>query len=183
MKDLNKNIGENLKRIRKSRKLTIDELSLDAVVSKSMISEIERGIRNPSITVLWNLANSLKVSLNYFLKDGEEYSPTIYKKGEHVPICGEAYTFHPLMNFDEEKKFEIYLTEYNPHSQTDTSRHFDGVEEYVLIISGTLIAHIDDKSLEVNQGEVLHFIADKLHYYSNPTDQTAKAFILMFYPQ
>lgn len=106
MKDLNKNIGENLKRIRKSRKLTIDELSLDAVVSKSMISEIERGIRNPSITVLWNLANSLKVPLNYFLKDGEEYSPTIYKKGEYAPICGEAYTFHPLMNFDEEKSLK-----------------------------------------------------------------------------
>ena len=59
MKDININIGNNVKKIRKDRGLTIDELSIKANVSKSMISEIERGIRNPSITTLWNIANSL----------------------------------------------------------------------------------------------------------------------------
>ena len=58
MKDININIGNNVKKIRKDRGLTIDELSIKANVSKSMISEIERGIRNPSITTLWNIANS-----------------------------------------------------------------------------------------------------------------------------
>ncbi|HBF36810.1 MAG TPA: hypothetical protein DDW50_05770, partial [Firmicutes bacterium] len=52
MNSINKNIGENLKKIRKARNLTIDELSVSANVSKSMISEIERGIRNPSVTII-----------------------------------------------------------------------------------------------------------------------------------
>ena len=59
MKNINTNIGKNLKRIRKLRGLTIDALATSSGVSKSMISEIERGIRNPSITIIWSLANAL----------------------------------------------------------------------------------------------------------------------------
>ena len=74
MRDININIGKNLKSIRKNRGLTIEELSTNSNVSKSMISEIERGIRNPSITVLWNIANSLKIPLNYFLKEENSHT-------------------------------------------------------------------------------------------------------------
>ena len=40
MRDININIGKNLKSIRKNRGLTIEELSTNSNVSKSMISEI-----------------------------------------------------------------------------------------------------------------------------------------------
>lgn len=183
MNNINAKIGENLKKIRKSRGLTIDSLSLSSSVSKSMISEIERGIRNPSITILWNLANTLKIPLNYFLKDDDLNSPSIYKMGDHASIEGNGYSFHPLMNFDEDKKFEIYFNEYNPNSQTEATYHFSGVEEYVLITSGSLVLCLEDKKFTANEGEVIHFIADKSHYYCNDTDSIVKAFTLMFYPK
>jgi len=181
MKDINAKIGENLKKIRKSRGLTIDSLSLSSSVSKSMISEIERGIRNPSITILWNLANTLKTPLNYFLKDDDSYSPAIYKMGDHSSIDGNGYSFHPLMNFDEDKKFEIYFNEYMPNLKTEASFHYEGVEEYALVTCGSLIVYIENQKFTVNEGEVIHFIGDKPHYYSNETDKVVKAFILMFY--
>ena len=183
MNNINAKIGENLKKIRKSRGLTIDSLSLSSGVSKSMISEIERGIRNPSITILWNLANTLKIPLNYFLKDDDLNSPAIYKMGDHSSIDCNGYSFHPLMNFDEDKKFEIYFNEYKPSSQTEATYHFNGVEEYVLITSGSLVLCLEDKKFTANEGEVIHFIADKLHYYCNETDSIVKAFTLMFYPK
>ncbi|MEQ8155719.1 MAG: XRE family transcriptional regulator [Clostridiaceae bacterium] len=183
MNDINTKIGENLKNIRKSRGLTIDALSLNSGVSKSMISEIERGIRNPSINILWNLANSLKTPLNYFLKQDSLNSPMIYKIGDHASIEGNGYSFHPLMNFDEDKKFEIYFNEYKPKSQTEASYHYNGVEEYVLVSSGSLVLCLEDKKFIANEGEVIHFIADKSHYYCNETDSVTKAFILMFYPK
>lgn len=181
MNNINAKIGENLKKIRKSRGLTIDSLSLSSSVSKSMISEIERGIRNPSITILWNLANTLKTPLNYFLKDDDLNSPAIYKMGDHASIEGNGYSFHPLMNFDEDKKFEIYFNEYKPNSQTEATYHFSGVEEYVLITSGSLVLCLEDTKFTANEGEVIHFIADKSHYYCNETDRVVKAFTLMFY--
>ncbi|MBU3217367.1 XRE family transcriptional regulator (plasmid) [Clostridium estertheticum] len=181
MKSINTKIGENLKKIRKSRGLTIDSLALNSGVSKSMISEIERGLRNPSISILWDIANALKTPLNYFLKEDNLCSPTIYKMGDHSSIDGDGYSFHTLMNFDEDKKFEIYFNEYMPNSQTETSFHYDGVEEYVLITSGSLNVHIDSEKFTIKEGEVIHFVADKPHYYCNETGNVAKAFILMFY--
>ncbi len=181
MENINVKIGENLKKIRKSRGLTIDSLSSDSGVSKSMISEIERGIRNSSIAILWKLASTLKIPLNYFFKDDTLYSPTIYKMEDNSIIEDKGYSFYPLVNFDEDKKFEIYFNKYIPHCQTETSFHYDGVEEYALITSGSLSVYIENEKFIVNEGEVIHFIADKPHYYCNESEKVAKAFMLLFY--
>lgn len=181
LNNININIGMNLKKIRKVRGLTIDALSANSGVSKSMISEIERGIRNPSINILWNLANNLKIPLNYFLKEDNLNLPIIYKIGDHASIEGSNYTFHPLMNFDEDKKFEIYFNEYMPKSQTEDSFHYEGVEEYLLVTKGSLVLSLEGKRYTVSEGEVIHFLADKQHHYCNETENVAKGFMLMFY--
>ncbi|MEA4987446.1 MAG: XRE family transcriptional regulator [Anaerovorax sp.] len=182
MKDITIQIGNNIKQIRKSRGLTIEDLALQSGVSKSMISEIERGMRNSSITVLWNIANTLKIPLNYLLKSNNSETATIYKKSEISTMEGNGFLFQSLMNFDEDKKFEIYLTEYHPNTQTEASTHYTGVEEYALIITGSLCLNINDIKYEAGEGDVIHFSGDKLHYYSNETNSPTKAFILMFYP-
>ena len=183
MRDININIGKNLKSIRKNRGLTIEELSTNSNVSKSMISEIERGIRNPSITVLWNIANSLKIPLNYFLKEENSNTAKVYKFSEKHVIGENGYSCYPLVNFDNDKNLEIYFNEYLPKSKTEESAHYEDVEEYALITSGTLTLNLNGEEFIVNEGEVIHFIANKSHYYFNKTDTIAKAFILMFYPK
>lgn len=183
MNDIHTKIGENLKNIRKARGLTIDALSESAGVSKSMISEIERGIRNPSITTLWNLANCLKIPLNSFLKDENRDSPMIYKMGDHESMVGSGFSVHPLMNFDEDKRFEMYFNEYTPNAQTEASAHYHGVEEYVLVASGTLVLCLGKQRYVAHEGEVIHFVADQPHYFCNETDAATTAFTLMFYPK
>lgn len=183
MRDINTNIGKNLKKIRKTRGLTIDTLSINAGVSKSMISEIERGIRNPSITILWNIANSLKMPLNYFLKEENAHTARIYKIAEENAIGEHGYSAYPLINFDEDKRLEIYFNEYLSQSKTEEAAHYEGVEEYALITSGTLTLNLNGEKFTASEGEVIHFVADKAHYYFNETDTIAKAFVLMFYPK
>lgn len=181
MKNININIGNNIKEIRKSRGLTIDKLSSESGVSKSMISEIERGVRNPSINILWSIANTLKTPLNYILKENNLEEPIIYKIGNKLSLEDSEYSIHTLIDFNEDKKFEIYFSEYKPNSQTEPSSHYDGVEEYVLITSGTLTLSMEGNEYTANEGEIIHFKANKPHNYINHTDTTAKAFILIFY--
>jgi transcriptional regulator with XRE-family HTH domain len=182
LNSINKNIGENLKKIRKVRNLTIDDLSASAKVSKSMISEIERGIRNPSITIIWNLANALKVPLNSFLKEERSDEPEVYRRKDTEQIGGDGYAFHAIMNLDTDKKFEIYFCEYEANTVTDKSTHFEGVEEYALVTQGTLTLFMNGKKYPVCEGEVLRFLANQEHFYANETDVPAKAYVLMFYP-
>lgn len=57
-------VGEQIQRLRNERKLTLDDLSRAAGVSKSMLSEIERDKANPTIAVAWRLTNALGISLD-----------------------------------------------------------------------------------------------------------------------
>lgn len=56
-----KEFGENLKLLRKSKKLSIRKLSDIADVDFSQIHRIEKGESNPSITMVIALANALEI--------------------------------------------------------------------------------------------------------------------------
>lgn len=57
--------------VRKDKNLTIVQLAKLSGVSKSHISEIERGKRMPTIDVLCRLARALKVNPEALYKDEE----------------------------------------------------------------------------------------------------------------
>jgi transcriptional regulator with XRE-family HTH domain len=58
---LNK-FGENLRKLRKSKGLSQEELTFRADLSKNMVGNIERGEVNPTLTTIVTLANALEVS-------------------------------------------------------------------------------------------------------------------------
>jgi len=52
-------VGENVRRLRRSRGLTQESLALDAAIDLTYLGGIERGRRNPSVEVLGRPANAL----------------------------------------------------------------------------------------------------------------------------
>jgi len=64
--------GEKIREIRKNKGLEQSDLAAVAGVSVSYISQIERGVRkNPSIDVLYAIANKLEVNVDDLLKNVE----------------------------------------------------------------------------------------------------------------
>lgn len=57
--DWNKIVGENVKRLRVERKLTQEQLAHDAQIDLTYLGGIERGRRNPSVSVLGRIAFAL----------------------------------------------------------------------------------------------------------------------------
>ena len=60
-------IGRNLQRLRAQRGWTQEQLAEKAGISTSFCANIERGIKGVSLPVLYNLANTLGVSVDYLL--------------------------------------------------------------------------------------------------------------------
>lgn len=56
-----KTFGENLRRIRKEKKLSQESLSYDADIPLSQIGRIERGEVNTTISTILVLANALQI--------------------------------------------------------------------------------------------------------------------------
>lgn len=57
-------ISPTLRRLRQDRKLTLEKLASASGVSRSMLSQIERGEANPTFATLWNLTQALGVELS-----------------------------------------------------------------------------------------------------------------------
>ena len=56
-------LGEHVRHFRKLRGISQEELALLADIDRTYISQIERGVGNPSILVLLRIGTVLKVSL------------------------------------------------------------------------------------------------------------------------
>lgn len=62
------NFGANVKKVREKVNLTQVELAHAASVTPAMINQIEKGIRNPSVLVGFEIAKALEVSLDELCK-------------------------------------------------------------------------------------------------------------------
>ncbi len=54
--------GRVLRRQRETRRLSQEGLALSAGVDRTFVSQMERGIRQPTLTTLWKLASALELS-------------------------------------------------------------------------------------------------------------------------
>jgi transcriptional regulator with XRE-family HTH domain len=61
-RDLPRDIGEFIKDLRQTARISLRELADRAGVSNPYLSQIERGLRKPSAEVLASIANALRVS-------------------------------------------------------------------------------------------------------------------------
>lgn len=89
--DWGKRIGANLKQMRTERNLTLGQLSGLAGISKAMLSEMEKGMGNPTINTIWKIANGLKVPYTRLL-EGSEPGPHPWSGGGALsPDRGERH--------------------------------------------------------------------------------------------
>ncbi len=61
--DIRRRVGRNIKAIREARGWSQEELADQAELHRTYVSGVERGIRNPTVTVLDRLGKALKVSI------------------------------------------------------------------------------------------------------------------------
>ena len=78
-------IGENIRKIRKEKKLTQKELGKLCGMSEAQIGQYENGLRNPKMETLKKIAKALKVS-SFDLIDG--YKIPVYQvKHINIEFC------------------------------------------------------------------------------------------------
>ncbi len=61
--DIRARIGRNIKRLREGLKLSQEDLAEKARLHRTYVSGVERGVRNPTITVLEKFAKALDVNI------------------------------------------------------------------------------------------------------------------------
>lgn len=71
MPDSSKAIGAALRRLRKGAGMSQEELADRAAVHRTFVSQIERGLRNPTLEVIGRLADALGMSASSLVAEAE----------------------------------------------------------------------------------------------------------------
>ena len=66
--DIRKQVGLNVRRLREARRLSQEELAFEAELHRTYISGVERGVRNPTVTVVAKIAEALGVGPDALLR-------------------------------------------------------------------------------------------------------------------
>lgn len=113
--DITAMIAANTRRIREQKKLTLEAAASLTGVSRSMLAQIEKGEVNPTISVLWKIANGYKVSFTS-LAENRGAPVRVVRGSELQPLLEDAgrYQNYPIFPFDEGKLFETYRIVIQP---------------------------------------------------------------------
>ncbi|MEK4148971.1 XRE family transcriptional regulator [Robertmurraya sp. FSL W8-0741] len=183
MENIQKNIADNLKSIRKNRGYSLEQVGELTGVSKAMLGQIERGDSNPTVSTLWKIARGLQVSFSSLMKE-EASNVIVVKQSNIVPVTESNgnYRVYPIFPFDPRKKFEIFTVEIEPGCTHLSEKHNEGLEEYITIVSGELEILIGDESFSLNSGDSIRFLANKTHTYKNNSSMLTTYQLVMHYP-
>jgi len=184
MDNLNQLIGENLKRLRSEKALSLDAVAKLSGVSKSMLGQIERGEVNPTISTVWRIANGLKVSFTSLVTRALDDSEVIARDDvEPLVEDGGKVRNYPAFAFDAERGFETYAVEIDPGGYLHADPHSAGTQEFITVHSGQLAVRAAEEEHLLGKGDSLRFKADAPHSYHNPGSETASLGMVIHYPR
>ena len=185
-------VGATLQALRQGQGLSLDELSRRAGVSKSMLSQIERNLANPTVAVVWRLANALRVELAELLGGERASAPVIETVAAHsTPSMSSPdglCQLRILGPIDLAGQFEWYQLTIQPGGALESAAHEPGSREHLSVLSGSLEVSAAGTSQRLVAGETARYAADGPHAIrylaaadGSPT-QAAVALLVVLHP-
>lgn len=180
--DITNTIAANTKHIREQKKLTLDAAASVTGVSRSMLAQIEKGEVNPTISVLWKIANGYKVSFTSLVEEKDD-TVSVIRLADMQPLeeDGGRYLNYPIFTFDEQKLFETYRIVIEAGGSLSAQPHLKGAVEYITVFAGQVEIIAAGSQIQLSKGDSIRFHADAPHSYQNSGTETAELSMLIYY--
>lgn len=174
-------IAHNLKRVRQERNLSLDDLATLTHVSRSMLSEIERCAKSPTISVLERICEGINVPLVQLTHTKTPQVALVTNDTVKHYSAWEGFELFVLFEFDTNKKFEIFRHVIAPLSERVSESHDSAIREYIICTKGIFSVQVGDETFHLKEGEAIQFLANCRHKYMNQTDQDANNVMVLFH--
>lgn len=171
--------GAKLRYIRKEKGMSLKDLSSSSGVSIGMISQIERGNADPTMTTLYKICSGLNITMASLIED-EINQDVIFQHDNRVVrkdfrktiILPNSKVKYQLLSSSLKGNIEVLLVELEPNQQDRKPITHQG-EECGFIIKGKLIVVLGDKEYELSEGDSISFESTIPHRFVNPSDETS----------
>lgn len=167
------NVGAIIRRLRRQRGLSLDDLARLSGVSASFLSAVERGASDISVGRLAKVAHAFGLDvptlLGYFSRYGK---PRFHSSADRLPIDrGPGIDFRHLRVPGVD--FELVTVTIPPHTALRDATAHPGIE-ILYVISGEVTLVYDGVEYSMTAGETGVWSGMHLHTYRNDGDVTAE---------
>ncbi len=153
-------IGQDIRGLRKSKGVRLAELALAIGRSVGFVSQLERGLSQPSIADLRAIARVLDVPVGWFFanepQDETERGFIVRAGARRALGTEEDGIVEELLSPDLGGSFELFRSVFQPGAEL-TEPVFRETEEAGIVISGALEFWIGERHFHLHEGDSFRF--------------------------
>jgi transcriptional regulator with XRE-family HTH domain len=175
-------LGEKIRKLRRSHKMTLQNVATETGYSKALISRIENDSVSPSINSLLKITKALGISLYELFAAVEGKDPALVKKKERATgsLAGDAIKVEGLSASQSDNRITAVIMTFEPGAESNGGKlNPHGGEEWWHIIKGKLTAQVGDTAYDLSEGDSLYLKSSIPHGLKNPAKAKTAALVLI----
>ena len=168
-------LGVDLRALRKSRGITLIDLSEKIGRSVGWLSQVERDISSPTINELRQLAKEFQVPISLFFGSSEakanEVGRIVRKSARRKIGGGDIGLVEELLSPDLTDDFEVLRSVFNPNAKLENFV-VRPTQEVGYVVSGNLNLWIENEMFELEPGDSFRIRGEQFKW-ANPNNENA----------
>lgn len=163
--EIHDRLAASLREARKARGLSLEAVAKLSGVSRSMVSQIERGESSPTVATLWNLTQALQVDFAGLL-EGRPSPGIQVVRAEAAPVIGgrgRDLVIRILSPAEAVGEHEVYDLSFGSGGALVSDPHSPGCRESLTVISGQIRVVSGDEESRLGAGDTARYPADRPH--------------------
>jgi transcriptional regulator with XRE-family HTH domain len=181
---LSSHLCRRLRLLRAGRGWSLDALATASGVSRSMLSQVERGQANPTLAVTFRIARAFGMSVGELVE-----APDATTQVEVIRAGDRSYHYRSdrdcrirtLSPLNLEKDVEFYEVQLNEGGALRSAAHFAGTREFLTVQKGKIRVKSGNDAEELNRGDSASYRADVPHAIFNIGKGQALVFLVDIY--
>ncbi|MBB3143519.1 helix-turn-helix domain-containing protein [Halomonas organivorans] len=173
--------GSRIRSLRKLKGMTLIQLAKKTGLSHGYLSQIERGLSQPSIASLVDIAQALGVTMQWLFSESQEGSSAdqgersdmLVRKHQRVEIQYQDGIVDQLLTPRSNNNLEVIYSTYPSGTRSEPYSHKG--HEAVLVLQGSLEIDVADERYVLEEGDCLSFTSSEPHAHRNLSNGEAIA--------
>ena len=175
--DIHDRLAASLRAARKARGLSLDAAAKLSGVSRSMVSQIERGESSPTVATLWALTQALQLDFAGLLEGRPAPGIEVTRASAAPVIQRGGVTIRILSAPESVGHHEVYELAFREGAKLTSDPHSPGCREHLTVLEGRLTVTSGDATDDLKPGDVARYPADRPHQIA--ADGPARAILIV----
>lgn len=166
-------MGDQLRTLRTEAGLSLRDLAAQTGLSATLLSQVERGVREPSLKTLRALSAAFGSSTASLFHEQTPLTAHHSRPSERSRLLMPKGLVQYERLTPSNGQLEVLLGTLEPGQSSDYEQWSHVAVECAYVITGTVEVHVAEQIFDVRAGEALTFDAALPHRYSNRGDSVA----------